>query len=317
MQPATQAWWFAAGRMLATVVSGLLVGWLFGSVWVGLGVALALHLGWQLANLFRLEWWLRHRSFADPPDVGGVFGEIIAQIVRLHRRKRFHKQRFVQLMRQLQRSTAALPNGVVILNAQREIMWFNRMASRLLVLRRTADLGLRIENLLRSPQFARYLEIGDFASPIVIRTTMGEDCYLSLQMVPYGEGQQLLLVSDVSRQMRLEAMRKDFVANASHELRSPLTVISGYLDTLADDTSIDPAWYGPIKDMRAQAQRMNAIIAVLLVLSRLESTDGEAARDAIDVPNMLERLHRDALASAERPRVVLLELETRDGLFGA
>ena len=171
LQPATQAWWFAAGRLLVTALVGLVLGWLFGNVWIGLGAALALHLGWQLINLFRLEWWLRHRSFADPPDVGGVFGEIIAQIVRLHRRKRFHKQRFVQLMRQLQRSTAALPNGVVILNAQREIIWFNRMASRLLDLRRTADLGLRIENLLRSPQFARYLEIGDFASPIVIRTT--------------------------------------------------------------------------------------------------------------------------------------------------
>jgi two-component system phosphate regulon sensor histidine kinase PhoR len=117
--------------------------------------------------------------------------------------------------------------------------------------------------------------------------------------------------------MRLEAMRKDFVANASHELRTPLTVISGYLDTLADDLSIDPAWAGPIKDMRAQAQRMNAIIADLLVLSRLESTDGEAARDAVDVPSMLERLHRDALASVERPRQIVLDLETADGLFGS
>src|SRR6266850_1291896 len=138
MQPATQAWWFAAGRLL-------------GSAWGGLACALGLHLSWQLVNLFRLEWWLRHRSYADPPDAGGVWGEIIAQIVRLHRRKRFHKQRFVQLMRQLQHSTAALPNGVVILNAQREIVWFNRMAARLLNLRRTADLGMRIENLLRSP----------------------------------------------------------------------------------------------------------------------------------------------------------------------
>jgi two-component system phosphate regulon sensor histidine kinase PhoR len=126
-----------------------------------------------------------------------------------------------------------------------------------------------------------------------------------------------LLVRDVTRQMRLEAMRKDFVANASHELRTPLTVISGYLDTLADDTSIDPAWSGPIRDMRAQAQRMNAIIADLLVLSRLESTDGEAPRDAIDVPSMLERLHRDALASADRPRHVVLELESTDGMFGS
>ncbi len=317
MQPATQAWWFAVGRLLGTALVGFVLGWLFGNVWIGLGIALALHLGWQLINLFRLEWWLRHRSFADPPDVGGVFGEIIAQIVRLHRRKRFHKQRFVQLMRQLQRSTAALPNGVVILNAQREIIWFNRMAARLLDLRRTADLGLRIENLVRSPQFARYLEIGDFASPIVIRTTTGDDHYLSLQMVPYGDGQQLLLVSDVSRQMRLESMRKDFVANASHELRTPLTVISGYLDTLADDPSIDSAWAGPIRDMRAQAQRMNAIIADLLELSRLESTDGEAPREPIDVPSMLRRMHRDALAGADRPRQILLDLESDDGLFGS
>jgi two-component system phosphate regulon sensor histidine kinase PhoR len=143
------------------------------------------------------------------------------------------------------------------------------------------------------------------------------DLYLALQVVPYGGGQSLLLVRDVTRQMRLEAMRKDFVANASHELRTPLTVISGYLDTLADDSSIDPAWSGPIKDMRAQARRMNAIIADLLVLSRLESTDGEAPRDAIDVPGMLERLQRDALASADRPRHLLMDLESPDGLFGS
>ncbi len=118
--------------------------------------------------------------------------------------------------------------------------------------------------------------------------------------------------------MRLEAMRKDFVANASHELRTPLTVISGYLDTLADDPSIDPAWSGPIKDMRAQAQRMNAIIADLLELSRLESADGEAPRDAIDVPrNAGAHVSRCAGASADRPRQVVLELQSANGLFGS
>jgi two-component system, OmpR family, phosphate regulon sensor histidine kinase PhoR len=316
MQPATQAWWFAAGRMLATVLIGLLLGWLFSNVWVGLGIALALHLGWQLANLFRLEWWLRHRSYADPPDVGGVFGEIIAQIVRLHRRKRFHKQRFVQLMRQLQRSTAALPNGVVILNAQREIVWFNLMAARLLDLRRTGDLGLRIENLLRQPQFARYLEIGDFSNPTVIRTNTGDDCYLSLQVVPYGEGQQLLLASDVSRQMRLEAMRKDFVANASHELRSPLTVISGYLETLSQDPALDRDLQGPVTEMRRQAERMTSIIRDLLELSRLEETDEMLGGDVIDVAPLLSMLRKDVVARPVHPREIRIRIDSDALLLG-
>jgi two-component system, OmpR family, phosphate regulon sensor histidine kinase PhoR len=316
MEPATQAWWFAAGRLFGTVIVGCGAGWLLGNMWAGLAVALALHLAWVLANLFRLEWWLRHRSYADPPDVGGVWGEIIAQIVRLHRRKRFHKQRFVQLMRQLQRSTAALPNGVVILNAQREIVWFNRMAARLLNLRRTADLGIRIEHLLREPDFVRYLAGQDYSNPVVIRPTTGEDCYLSMQVAPYGDGQLLLLVSDVSRQMRLEAVRRDFVANASHELRSPLTVISGYLETLGQDPALAPDLEGPVAEMRRQAERMTVIIRDLLELSRLEETDEVIGGEPIDVAALLALLRKDVLARPAHPRDVRVRIDSAARLSG-
>jgi len=316
MEPATQAWWFAAGRLLGTVVIGCGVGWLFGNVWGGLACALALHLAWVLVNLFRLEWWLRHRSYADPPDVGGVWGEIIAQIVRLHRRKRFHKQRFVQLMRQLQRSTAALPNGVVILNAQREIVWFNRMAARLLNLRRTADLGMRIEHLMREPEFVRYLGGGDYTNPVIVRTSTGEECYLSMQVAPYGDGQLLLLVSDVSRQMRLEAVRRDFVANASHELRSPLTVISGYLETLAQDSAVDADLQGPIAEMRRQAERMTAIIRDLLELSRLEETGEIVGGEPIDIAALMVLLRKDVLARVPHPREVRVRIDSAAQLRG-
>jgi two-component system, OmpR family, phosphate regulon sensor histidine kinase PhoR len=316
MQPATQMWWFAVGRLLATVVVGLAAGWLLGNLWAGLACALALHLTWVLANLFRLEWWLRHRNYADPPDIGGVWGEIIAQVVRLHRRKRFHKQRFVQLMRQLQRSTAALPNGVVILNAQREIVWFNRMAARLLELRSTADLGLRIDNLLREPDFLRYLARQDFSNPVVIRPAMGDDTYLSLQVAPYGDGQLLLLVSDVSRQMRLEAVRRDFVANASHELRSPLTVISGYLETLGQDPALDRDLLAPVAEMRRQAERMTGIIRDLIELSRLEETDEVVGGAPLDVPALLALLRKDVLARPAHPRELRVRIESAAQLIG-
>ncbi len=310
-------WTFALARLAGILMAGLVVGLVVGPVWLWLLLAVSLYLGWQFLNLYRLDRWLRLRSQIDPPNLGGIWSDVIGQVVRLHRRKQFHKQRLVQLYRELRRSTAALPDGVIILSSQSDIVWFNRQAARLLGLKRPVDVGLRIDNLIRTPEFVRYLHGDDFAIPLVIRPPVQTELYLALQLVPYGAGQSLLLVRDVTRQMRLEATRKDFVANASHELRTPLTVISGYLDTLADDSSIDEAWAGPIKDMRAQAQRMNAIIADLLELSRLESTDGEAPRDPIDVPRMLERMHRDALAGSDRPRHVTLDLESEDGLYGA
>jgi two-component system phosphate regulon sensor histidine kinase PhoR len=220
-------------------------------------------------------------------------------------------------MRQLQRSTAALPNGVVILNAQREIVWFNRMAARLLNLRRTGDLGMRIENLLREPEFVRYLAGSDYSTPVVIRPMSGEDAYLSLQVAPYGDGQLLLLVSDVSRQMRLEAVRRDFVANASHELRSPLTVISGYLETLGGDPALDPDLEAPLAEMRRQAVRMTAIIRDLIELSRLEESNVTIVGEPLDVGALMALLRKDVLARTVHPRDVRVRIDSTARLVGS
>ena len=160
--------------------------------------------------------------------------------MRLYRRKQFHKQRLLRLLRELRRSTAAMPDGVVVLNPQARFSGSTAPPARLLGLRRKGDIGLRIENLVRHPEFVRYLRGGQYAMPVIVRSNVGVEQYLSLQIVPYGAGQRLTLVRDVTREARLEAMRKDFVANASHELRSPLTVISGYLETLTQDAAHRP-----------------------------------------------------------------------------
>ncbi len=317
MSLAFQALGFAAVRLAGAVILGLLIGWPFGHLIAGAALVVAVYLLWELVNLFRVNWWAHHRNFADPPDIGGAWGNVITQIARLHRRKRFHKQRFIQLLRQIQRSTAALPDGVVILNAESEIAWFNRMAALLLNLRRPADLGLRVDNLVRQPEFVRYLSGGQYANPVVIRSGTGDAVYLSLQLVPYGEGQRLLLVRDVSRQMRLEAMRKDFVANASHELRSPLTVISGYLETLSQDSTLEPDLQRPLAEMRRQADRMTAIIRDLLELSRLEATDSEVEGEPIEVGALLQTLRKDVLARPERPSEVRVRVESDASLIGS
>jgi two-component system phosphate regulon sensor histidine kinase PhoR len=220
------------------------------------------------------------------------------------------------LLREFRESTAAMPDGVVLLNPEAEILWFNRTAGMLLGLHGRSDMGLRIENLVRQPEFVQYLRSGDYSVPVVVRTTSSTELFLALQLVPYGAGQLLLLVRDVTHQARLEAMRKDFVANASHELRSPLTVISGYLETLAADPGLEASLAAPLAEMQRQAQRMNAIVRDLLELSKLEASDREVVGDFIDVRALLAQLKKDVMARPVHPSQVTTSCEADEQLLG-
>ena len=310
MMSPLHGWGFALARLAFALLIGVVLGLLIGGFWPVVAVTLAVCLAFQLYQLFRLDHWLHHRRRLDAPDPGGLWGDVVAQVVRLHRRKGYHKQRLIQMFRELRRSTAAMPDGVIVLNAANEITWFNRMASHLLGLRRKVDFGLRIDNLLRQPDFARYLNGSHFDAPVVVRGGRTLEGYYALQLVPYGDQQKLLLVRDVTRENLVEAMRRDFVANASHELRSPLTVISGYLETLANDSQLDPELLPPMQEMRRQAERMTAIVRDLLELSRLEASDAEVTGEEVDVPALLSLLRKDVLARSIKPATVSLELES-------
>jgi two-component system, OmpR family, phosphate regulon sensor histidine kinase PhoR len=309
-------WWGLATQVSLALAAAVVVGLFFGHVGRAVGVVLALLLIRQLYLLQRVLLWLRADRVDLAPDAGGVWGDVIGLILRLFRRKQYHKRRMRQLLRELRHSTAAIPDGVVMLNPAAEILWFNRSAGVLLKLRNRGDVGLRIDNLVRRPEFVHYLRTGDFQSSVVVQAGGVSDQYLNFQIVPYGAGQLLLLVRDVTRQAQLEAMRKDFVANASHELRSPLTVISGYLETLSQDDTLDRTLAGPIHEMRRQALRMTAIVQDLLELSRLEAEGGAPQGELIDVGALMERLRADLLARSKSPLDVRIESPASEQLLG-
>ena len=298
------------------VAIGAVIGGLIGHLWWGIAGALAVELTRQFVNLHQFDHWLRNRNRRDPPDAGGLWGDLVSQVSRLHRRKQFHKQRILRLFRELRRSTASMPDGVVALNPLREIVWFNRKAAELLGLKRKTDFGIQIAGLLRVPEFSRYLAKGDYSASLRVPPRVGDATTLEFQGVPYGEGQVFLLVRDVTRQSQLETMRKDFVANASHELRSPLTVISGYLETLALDDTLPDDLRGPIGEMRRQSERMTTIISDLLELSRLEATDEQVVGTPIDVAGLLTLLRKDLSARDAKAHAVELRIESPDGLMG-
>jgi two-component system phosphate regulon sensor histidine kinase PhoR len=302
-------------RVLAALGLGALVGWFAGSVSIGISGTLTLYLAWSLWQLRELWFWLQHRSVADPPDAMGLWGDVVAQVVRLHRRKRFHKERLTRLFRELRRSTAAMPDGVIMLDPQGEIVWFNRKAGELLDLSRRADLGLRIDNLVRHPDFVQYLRGGQYSLPVIVRIDTPIERYIAFQLISYGEDQRLLMLRDVTREVRLEQMRKDFVANASHELRSPLTVVAGYLETFGADPGLGEL-AGPVAEMRRQTDRMTRIIEDLLELSRFEANDGPIKGAPIDVAAMAALLRKDVLARPTHPRQVDVSIESPSTLIG-
>jgi two-component system phosphate regulon sensor histidine kinase PhoR len=294
---------YALVRLGIGVLAGIVLGLLLGNVFAGVAAVLAVLLVWQWVHLFWLDRWLGDPRTQDPPPARGLWGDVVARVVRIDRRRRYHKERLLKVFREFRRSTAAMPDGVIVLNAQGEIDWFNRSAAQLLGLRGKADRGMRITNLVREPAMRDYLQRGEFAEPLVIARGAGDETSLSFQIVPYSTGQRLMLVRDVSRQVALENMRKDFVANASHELRSPLTVMTGYLETLLAEPTMDAELRGPLLEMQRQTQRMNGIVGDLLDLSRLDAQVAEAPMAEIDVGAMCAMLRKDVLARPRHPQI--------------
>lgn len=313
------AGWRTVLRLGVVSFAALLIGLIVGRVAAVLALVLAIYLVAQIVNLLRVEHWLRHRRIEAAPNMRGSWAEVVAIVGRIDRRKQYHKAHVTDLLREFRRLTHAMPEGAVLLGAGHEILWFNPRASAWLGLRRKRDLGFRIENLVRHPDFVDYLRTGQPAEGVVIQGAGGDRSrWFSFHLVRTDDKlRQLLIVRDVTHEHQLASMRKDFVANASHELRSPLTVISGYLDTLADDEVLDPAWRPPVMEMRRQAIRMQTIIDDLLELSKLESNENQLEDQSIDIAGMLSLMRRDVMAQERHPRELSLRLDSDAWLKGA
>lgn len=310
--------WAAVSRLSIATVIAILVGLVVGQVGWALAIVLGLYASVQLWNLLRLEYWLRHRRIVEPPDISGPWGEVVAIVNRIYRRKQYHKSRVIGLLREFRRLTTVMPEGAILLGPDHEILWFNRRAAEWLNLRRKRDRGIRIENLVRHPAFVDYLRDGVPGGGVVVREPGENGKWLAFAVVRAGDAErQLLIVRDVSREMQVESIRRDFVANASHELRSPLTVITGYLDALADDQELDPAWSAPILEMRRQSERMGTIINDLLELSKLESGERRQAEQPVDIGGMLALLRREISSLERRPKSLIVRADSDSWLRAA
>ena len=158
-------WLWLAARVLAGAGAGAARRARLGRPWLGVALALGLQLLWQLGAADAVRALAAHRPARAAPELGGPWGDAVALIVRLHRRKQYHKSRLLRLLRELRRSTAAMPDGVVVLNPQAEILWFNRTAGAAAgAARRSPTSACASRTWCGSPEFVRYLRSGQYAA---------------------------------------------------------------------------------------------------------------------------------------------------------
>lgn len=278
---------FVVGLLLFLAV-GVAIGFLYDRPLVGLLVAVLAALLWQVRQLLSFDRALRTGDFEKFRYGEGIWQQLFSRFSFEHEKSARHKQHYRRLLREIRKSTDAMPDGAVILNVDNEIITCNRASKELAGLKRKKDRGQRVDNILRDPNLTKLLRAEDQSLSVEIESPLVDGDWLNCRVVPYGADQKLLLLRDVTERIRLSKMRRDFVANASHELRSPLTVINGYLDSLADDESMPPGWVKPVEQMRAQAERMKQILGDLLELSRLEGSGESKTNDSVDVIKLLE-----------------------------
>ena len=312
------------GRPFSTVVLIALAALLSWPVLGGRGalgllaILLLVLLFHHLSNLSTLYRWLQNPGMESMPVGSGAWEYVFSPLLRMLKRQKRSEAGLSEALDRFQLAGAALPDAVVILDEGDRIEWCNPRAEDYFGLDLERDRGQQITYLLRQPQFVDHLESGTHAEPLVLRISRDDgEMMLSVQQVPYGDRQKLILGRDITRWEKLETTRRDFVANVSHELRTPLTVVGGFLETLEDMQQPDPEMTRrSLQLMMQQTSRMTRLVEDLLTLSRLESTQNPLRDEDVNVPELARALHQDAqVLSADRHRLIL-KLETGDWLRG-
>jgi len=300
----SRAWqvslWRLAGLLAVATAIGLWIGALPTAWLVAVGGWLAL----TLVQLRRLGRLLDSTVLLQPTSERDIWGRIRQRLYQRQQATRGARRRLLELLRGFRDGASALPDGVVVLDPERRILWFNTAARELLGLDPRHDPGGEITHLLRAPRILQWFAEGAEPALTDVASPVDDRIRLSLRRIPYADGRSLLVARDISQLQRLEQVRRDFVANVSHELRTPLTVVHGYLDMIEPESL--PEYEPILRELRMQSRRMTQIVEDLLTLSRLEAQQS-TPDERVVMPALLESLRREAAALSQGRHEIVLE----------
>lgn len=295
---------------LPVLVLGLLFGYL---PWLLL-IAVSGVMFWHFKNLMRLSYWLWVDRSMIPPSGHGSWEPLFYGLYQMQLRHRRRRREFGNLIKRFHSGAESLPDAVVLTTEEGTIFWCNGLAQQHLGLRWPEDNGQNILNLLRYPEFSRYIRQRDFDKPLTL--ILNNQRHMEFRVMPYSEGQWLMVARDVTQMHQLEGARRNFFANVSHELRTPLTVLQGYLEVM-DDTELNERTRSKaLHTMQEQTRRMDSLVKQLLTLSRIEAAPALDLKETVDVPAMLLLLQREAETLSQGRHSIHLHTDPHLKVFG-
>lgn len=262
--------------------------WGFALLILGLLLEILMHLNY----IALLAQWLEEPGLPDTPSVrSALWSEIFYRVAKSRRQLEKNTRRLTEREARYRKTLAALPEGIVLVKNDWSVTWCNDVAEKIFAIQGESDAGRHLLAFVSDEGLQSYIKAGKFTTPYVLRNkTSGTST--EIRLLDVDRKTRILISRDITEQERLDAMRRDFVANVSHELRTPLTVLTGFLDmALHGVNPKEPQKLelqtAHIQLMRDQADRMQRLTNDLLTLSRLEIEANAKPAETIDLSAML------------------------------
>lgn len=267
-----------------SIESGLIFCLIFMSFYI------ILHIYW----IYKLSKWLDNPSLSNLPHGTGVWQYIFTKHYQTFKNNKKSKKELVSALDQFTQAAEALMDGVVALNENNEIIWSNKKAQIMLNLNAKKDTGQPINYIFRNTDLINYLEKSDYEESIKINIGTNFDKAIEIKILLFGEKQKVLIAKDISQTIKIEANRKEFISNVSHELKTPLTVISGFIETLGSMAILKNKEHKNIlKMMDNQAYRMTKLVDDLLLLSNVESNLFQNRSEKLQINTIIKKIKKN------------------------
>lgn len=285
------------------------------SLW---GIGVTLYLGLHLLRQSQLLDWLKSPNNKTLPAASGHWEAIFETLRNFVQRHQLQASELSSSMSRFKNAVSVLPDGVVIFNQRQQVEWCNPAAESQLGLNLWRDQDHKLNAGVHHPEAVRYLESEQYDEPLKIKSRLQPDKDLELRIYTFGAQQKIMVCQDISQTQKLDAMRRDFIANVSHELRTPLTVVGGFLETLHDiPGAVSQQYLHHIELMEQQTQRMRNLVEDLLTLSRIESDASLPENYEINMQGLLERILSNAQGLSLGKHKITHEIAPNLRLIGA